>query len=152
MDKAEYEKLLQNSVTKAYKKCRTNIKTTIDFEAKEIATNLDLSDRIAQLSEKDAFITLKDHKDNFQNNLTCRLINPAKSEMGRISKSILENIVSQLVTSSGLNQWRSTSVVIDWFKEIPQKSQRRLMKFDIYNFYPSITEELIIIIIFTIRI
>ena len=68
MDKAEYEKLLQNSVTKAYKKCRTNIKTTIDFEAKEIAANLDLSDRIAQLSEKDAFITLKDHKDNFQNN------------------------------------------------------------------------------------
>ena len=65
MDKAEYEKLLQNSVTKAYKKCRTNIKTTIDFEAKEIAANLDLSDRIAQLSEKDAFITLKDHKENW---------------------------------------------------------------------------------------
>ena len=92
MDKAEYEKLLQNSVTKAYKKCRTNIKTTIDFEAKEIATNLDFSDSIAQLSEKDALITLKDHKENFQNNPTCRLINPAKSEMGRIISFIPNSI------------------------------------------------------------
>ena len=45
------------SFTKAYKKCRTNIKTTIDFEAKEIAANLDLSDRIAQLSERDVALS-----------------------------------------------------------------------------------------------
>ena len=30
--------------------------------------------------------------DNFQNKPTCRLINPAKSEIGRLSKHILENI------------------------------------------------------------
>ena len=67
MDKAEYEKLLQNSVTKAYKKCRTYIKTIIDFEAKEIATNLDLSDRIAQLSEKDELRTEYKNKNRALN-------------------------------------------------------------------------------------
>ena len=35
------------------------------------------------------FITLKDHKENFANKPTVRLINPAKNEIGRLSKSIL---------------------------------------------------------------
>lgn len=30
---------------------------------------------------KNAFINLKDHKENFQNNPTCRLGNPIKSEI-----------------------------------------------------------------------
>ena len=143
MDKQNYEKLLQSSVTKSYKKCRTNVKESIDSEARDIAASLDISDRVEQMSENDAFITLKDHKDNFLNNPTCRLINPAKSEMGRISKTILEGVVAKVAKSSGLNQWRKTSAVIDWFKDIPRKSQARLMKFDICDFYPSITEDLL---------
>ncbi len=35
------------------------------------------------------FISLKDHKENFENNPKCRLINPAKSESGKLSKIIL---------------------------------------------------------------
>ena len=30
------------------------------------------------------------HKPNFENNPTCRLINPSKSEIGRVSKQILD--------------------------------------------------------------
>ena len=144
MDRTEYERLLHGSITKSYKKCHTNVKATIDSEAKYIASSLSLGDRIEQFSEKDSFITLKDHKENFQNHPTCRLINPAKSEMGHISKSIIEQIVSEVAKSSGLNQWRNTSVVIEWFKGIPRKSQARLMKFDICDFYPSITEDLLL--------
>ena len=33
--------------------------------------------------------------------------------------------------------------VIDWFKNIPDKSRTRFIKFDICDFYPSITEELL---------
>ena len=36
--------------------------------------------------------TLKDHKENFLNNPTVRLKNPAKNELGRISKARLDNI------------------------------------------------------------
>ena len=51
-----------------------------------------VSDRMEYLANQQSFITLKDHKDNFQNNPTCRLINPTKSEMGLISKQILERV------------------------------------------------------------
>ena len=33
---------------------------------------------------------LKDHKDNFENNLKCRLLNPAKNEIGIISRQMLQ--------------------------------------------------------------
>ena len=38
------------------------------------------------MAKREASITLKDHKENFKNSLPCRLINPAKSEMGLVSK------------------------------------------------------------------
>ena len=62
------------------------------MEAKNIAKTIQLSDKIEWLAKTPAFITLKDHKDSFQSSLHCRLINPSKSELGKVSKSILENI------------------------------------------------------------
>ena len=37
-------------------------------------------------------ITIKDHKENFDNHPTVQLINPAENELGRISKLILNKI------------------------------------------------------------
>ena len=48
------------------------------------------------LAKSEAFLILKVHKENFHSHLPCRLINPAKSEMGRVSKRMLENIVETL--------------------------------------------------------
>ena len=67
------------------------------------------------------FITLKDHKPNFQNNTTVRLLNPAKNELGRISITILDKISVNLRNSVHLNQWKNTQEVIDWFKGIDNK-------------------------------
>lgn len=52
----------------------------------------DLKDLIEDLTKQSvsiiqSFITLKNHKANFQNNLNCKLINPAKSEICIIKKS-----------------------------------------------------------------
>ncbi len=33
------------------------------------------------MKKREAFISLKDHKENFENNLKCRLINPAKTNL-----------------------------------------------------------------------
>ena len=41
-----YNKLVDDNVTKFYKKARTNAVSTINLEAKKIATSLDLEDRI----------------------------------------------------------------------------------------------------------
>ena len=74
---------------KDYKK--TNNKAFDDNTEKErdIAVKLDLEDRIYQTSKKQAFISLKDHKANFINKPTCRLLKPTKSELGKISKQLI---------------------------------------------------------------
>ena len=55
------------------------------------------------------FIALKDHKPNFENNATVTLINPAKNEIGRISKVIFKNINKELQNNSQLQQWNNTT-------------------------------------------
>ena len=87
--------------------------------------------------------TLKDHKDNFQNKPACRLINPAKSEIGRIRKQLLENINTTIRRKTGLNQWKNSTSVINWFSSIQDKHKHTFAVFDIENFYPSITEKLL---------
>ena len=44
---------------------------------------------------------------------------------------------------SELQQWRNTSSVISWFKQIPSKEKSKFSKFDTVDFYPSIIEELL---------
>ena len=131
-------------MTTTYKK--TDPKTTRDInrEAKNIATKLDLADRIECIADKPAFITLKDHKDNFENNPKCRLINPAKSEIGVISKHKLQEINQIVREHTNLRQWRNTSTVLSWFKDIRRKKESRFVQLDIVDFYPSISEELLI--------
>ena len=144
MSPDEYRKLVHNSVTAKYKKADGSEKLKIDREAASIAKNLKLQDRIECLAERDSFITLKDHKDNFMNNPKCRLINPAKTEMGSISKQELQEINQAIRESSHLQQWRETKAVVDWFKDINDKPNKRFIQLDIEEFYPSITEELLI--------
>ena len=54
---------------------------SINQEAKAIAALLDIQDRTERLAERQAFISLKDHKENFANNPTYRLINQAKAKL-----------------------------------------------------------------------
>ena len=58
--------------------------------------------------KKNCFITLKGHKPNSQNNPTVRLLNPAKNELGRISKTILDKFNVNLRNSLHLHQWQNT--------------------------------------------
>ena len=93
--------------------------------------------------KNNCFITLKDHKENFQNNPKVRLINPAKNEIGRISKNMLDKINKELITLMNINQWKDTSEVIEWFKNIPEKNKHKFIVFDIKDFYPSISKKLL---------
>ena len=108
-----------------------------------IAEHPDLDDRIDAPSESEAFISIKDHKQNFPSKITCRLINPAKNNIGTISKNILDRVNSNLRQITKSNQWQNTAQAIEWFTTIPNKEKKSFFKFDIINFYPSITEELL---------
>ena len=134
VDKEAYEKILTDSITKTYKKAPTNTKYLVDSAGKKIIKGHSIVDRIDINGRNNCFITLKDHKGNFENNPTTRLINPAKNELGRISKVILEKINSQLRTTLHLNQWKSTSNVTEWFSNIKEKQKHKFMMFDVKDF------------------
>ena len=59
---------------------------------------------------------------NFQDNPTVRLINPAKNEIGRISKVIIDKINLSLMEQLKVNQWKNTQNVVKWFTEIEEKA------------------------------
>ena len=108
----------------------------LNLEAKKIADKLSISDRVDRLQNNEAYITIKDHKKNFRTNPTFRLI---KTNISKISKKILDKINEKITSSIGVNQWKNSNAVIEWFKNILNKSKRSFIVFDIENFYPSIS-------------
>ena len=114
-----------------------------NFTLLAIAAELEIDDRMETMAMKQAFITLKDHKTNFENNLPCRLINPAKSETGLVSKIILDRINNAVRAATAVNQWRSSTAVLEWFRNIQEKDRHTFTSFDIVEFYPYITESLL---------
>ena len=138
----DFEKLLKENITSEYRKYDKDIVTSINKESAKIAKSLDLDDRIDIHTESEAFLTIKDHKPNFPGRVQCRLINPAKSNIGKISKTILEKAIRKTVSDTKYNQWRNSSQVISWFNDLPSKEKLSFIKFDIVSFYPSISQDL----------
>ena len=95
------------------------------------------------MAQKETFITLKDHKDNFANKPMCRLINPSKQEIGKISKKLLDDINQKLVAATNVKQWKNMSSVLQWYKNLPNKRDSAFISFDVVEFYLSITEDLL---------
>ena len=113
------------------------------MEAKHISKKLDLDNRIECLAKNPAFISLKNHKPNFQSTSPCRLINPSKSDIGKISKSILDRTNQNLRHKQPFNQWKNSANVIDWFQKKENKNDYVFIKFDIAEFYPPISETIL---------
>ena len=129
MSKDHHQKLLHDNVTKTYQKVPPKLETSISMEAKSISTKLKISDRVERIARTPAFVTLKEHKDNFRSNPACRLINSSKNKSAKVNKQ--------------LNQWRNTDAVLKWFNNITDKSNCSFIQFDIKEFYPSITENIL---------
>ena len=93
--------------------------------------------------EKKLLLPIKRPRDNFARNPQVRLRNPAKNELGRISKVILDkfNLVIREYFSS--DQWKNTQNVIDRFNKIPNKKVHKFVVFEIKEIYPLIKEQLL---------
>ena len=72
----------------------------------------------------------------------CRLINPSKSDLGKISKIKLESINKEIRQKTKLQQWQSSREVKKWFKQLRSRRRLKFITFDIDACYPSITPEL----------
>ena len=78
--------------TSADNASNSNIKKQINMAGKNLLRDKEVIKRMETNREGNSFITIKDHKENFDNQPTVQLINPAKNELGRISKLILDKI------------------------------------------------------------
>ena len=143
LNKNNYQNLLRNAITTTYKKANKNIVTKINKEAIKFAKQADVLDKIEINGTCNSFITLKDHKENFTNRPRTRLINPSKNEIGKISKHILDQINTELVSKLSVNEQKNTISVIKWFKNINSKRLYKFLELDIKDFYPSIQETLL---------
>lgn len=140
VDKEKYNKLLHENVTKQYKKAPPNMVAKINDEADKIIRKHKIKGKIPKYQINEAFITVKDHKDQFPNKVQCRLLNPSKTHLAKISKSILDHINNTIRNNTTLIQWRNTGEVLDWFRNIDNKTNKHFIKFDIESFYPNITK------------
>ena len=142
MDRETYEKLLYENITKIYKKADEKKVRAINVDVKKIAKDLELEVRIEKMQESECYITVKDHKEDFPHKISCRLINPSKWDIGKLSKIILDEINSDVPSSVQVNQWKNSQAVVEWFKNIRNKNNASFIVFNIESFYPSISPEL----------
>ena len=72
-----------------------------------------------------------------------RLLNPSKSNIGKISKKFKDRINTDLRQKTQFNQWKSTNECPSWFRALENKSDFRCVKIDIQQFYPDIGRKLL---------
>ncbi|KAJ8024103.1 hypothetical protein HOLleu_36733 [Holothuria leucospilota] len=137
------QKLLKGNVTAKYKLSRDDATIAFNTELQSIAKKLGIEEHITPMASKQAFIIFKDNKKNFSRKPVCRLINPAKSEMGIVSIHILEQINSTIRANTTPNQWRSTVAVTQWFRNIIDKKRLSVVFFNVVDIYQSICEQLL---------
>ena len=142
LGKDVYDKLLTENITKINKKWSRRKVNKINYNAKRIAEDVSLEDCVEKIYENEAYITIKDHKKDFPNKILCRLINLSKSDIGRISKQILDKINLKLTSDTKVNQWKNSVSVIEWLNNIWNKDQHRFVVFDIESFCSSFSEDL----------
>ena len=70
IEKDEYKKLLRDNITKAYKKSNGKKLRDINFAAKKLVEKFSIVDQVKVMQETEAYITIKDHKDEFPNKIS----------------------------------------------------------------------------------
>ena len=75
-----------------------------------------------KLSKQQCYITLKDYNLDFQNKLSCKIINPAKTFIGKPDKTNLDKINNLIKLKNNLRQWINTNEALNWFNNLDIKS------------------------------
>ena len=102
------EELLHENITKTYKKMDKKKVRAINIDAKKIAQDLELEDEIEKMQDSECYITVKDPREDFPQKIPCRLINPSKSDIGKLSKIIFDKINGDALSSVQVNQRKNS--------------------------------------------
>ena len=66
--------------------------------------------------KREVTVTLKDHKENFTNKPKSGFNNPAKDEVGKISKKHLDDVNKVIRQNTKLQKWKSMVSILQWVK------------------------------------
>ena len=138
-----YLKNLRDNIKSEYTRSNPVQLENINREATDSARKLKINDKVEAIAEKQNFLTIKDHKPDFPGKTKFCLINTCKTNIGKVSKQLFDQINTVVREASKLNQWGSTEDFLYWFKNLDQKDRREFLKFDIESFYPSNTKQLL---------
>ena len=89
IEKGKYKQMMFKELVKHYRKAPPDLEKELNSETKMLAHRLGIVDRVEKYNTKNCFIMIKDHKSDFKTNPECRLINPAKTQIGKVSKIIV---------------------------------------------------------------
>lgn len=90
IDVDKYLKAINREVNKIYKKAPDLWQNLISTEEKKITTELKIDDKIHKLHKEQAFITVKQRKDDFPDKPHYRLFNSSNNDIGKVSRAMLE--------------------------------------------------------------
>ena len=138
-----YNKMLRDHITQDYKKGSIEDVNEVLRKDKILAQKLEIQDRVFVSTPRECFGTLKDGKNNFRENPKMRVLNPTKPELGRVSKQLIEKIVSDVRKKTGYLQWKNTFSCLQWFDRIRNKRDHWFIQFDVVSFYSSISKQLL---------
>ena len=68
ISKSDHDRLVSKNVRKDYKKGAADAVNKVNAQDKKIAEDLELDNRIYAFSEREVYVTIKDHKENYRNN------------------------------------------------------------------------------------
>lgn len=97
MSPGSYKRKFANEITKFYREAPNSYVDIINKEAKDIVNKMGIGDKVHTLYEREAFLTLKDHKEDFRSCLSFHPINPDKMALGVISHVIIIQKVCDLL-------------------------------------------------------
>ena len=93
MEGDDYKKIVEKEIHKEYKKMTPNELKNVTKAQEKVVKNLELEDRVFETTQRQCFATVKDHKENFPNKVTARLINPMSLE--RFQKTFWKTLITQ---------------------------------------------------------
>lgn len=139
-----YFKLIRDEIHRSYKIVNSTMLNRLNSEHFHALRALRLLDKTEPYRPREPRITLKDHKPDFGDKYQVRLICPSKSDVGIVSKKLLDNIIPTLADRMrGVCLWNNTLDALNWFNDLRDKRRSKFIQFDIENYYNSIDQDLL---------
>ena len=92
--------MLTEELSIEYKKASERDVQIVNADTAKIALELELADRMEIIRRNEVFFTVKDHKSGFRKSVMStvkrRLLNPAKTDLGVVSKHILQEKIEYI--------------------------------------------------------